>query len=57
MQRKKSEENKLIRATYYVRQSQDTKLEKLAKMTGKGKNEILRELLDSALNMIQVVKK
>ncbi|MBZ9626351.1 ribbon-helix-helix protein, CopG family [Clostridium sp. FP2] len=54
--KKKSEEDKLIRATYYVRGSQDEKLEKLAKMTGKGKNEILRELLDSALNMIQVVE-
>jgi hypothetical protein len=54
--KKKSEEDKLIRATYYVRKSQDEKLEKLAKITGKGKNEILRELLDSALNMIQVVE-
>lgn len=54
--KKKSEEDKLIRATYYVRESQDTKLENLAKMTGKGKNEILRELLDSALNMIQVIE-
>ncbi|MBZ9626460.1 hypothetical protein G9F71_027030 [Clostridium sp. FP2] len=54
--KKKNEEDKLIRATYYVRESQDKKLETLAKMTGKGKNEILRELLDSALNMIQVVE-
>ena len=54
--KKKNEEDKIIRATYYVRESQDEKFEKLAKMTGKGKNEILRELLDSALNMIQVVE-
>jgi hypothetical protein len=54
--KKKSEEDKLIRATYYVRESQNKNLDKLAKMTGKGKNEILRELLDSALNMIQVVE-
>ncbi|MBZ9618239.1 hypothetical protein [Clostridium estertheticum] len=54
--KKKSEEDKLIRATYYVRESQNKNLNKLAEMTGKGKNEILRELLDSALNMIQVVE-
>jgi len=54
--KKKNEEDKLIRATYYVRESQNKNLNKLAEMTGKGKNEILRELLDSALNMIQVVE-
>lgn len=54
--KKKNEEDKLIRATYYVRESQNKNLNKLAEMTGKGKNEILRELLDSALSMIKVVE-